>query len=62
MKNICFSPNKTEGLVPVPDDPKRCPIMMIGTQGRETNCIKGRCAMYDSDRDCCGIVGRKAEK
>ncbi len=62
MKQRYYSPNKTEGFFPVPEDPKRCPLMMIGTQGRETNCIKKQCAMYDTTQDCCGILGRKETK
>ncbi len=62
MKHGYCSQNKTEGFFPVPEDPKRCPLMMIGTNGKERNCIRGMCAMYDSKQDCCGILGRKGTK
>ena len=62
MKQDYYSPTKTEGFIPLPEEPKRCPLVMIGTQGRESKCLKENCAMYDTRRDCCGVIGRTGDE
>ena len=62
MSKRPYMPDDPEGLIPVPDDPKICPLMMIGTRGRTTSCIKEQCALYDSKREACGILGRKGTR